>query len=172
MEIVTSENMATSTHVPDELHPAIVGAPPTTVATPPTIEETSTAQLTTPSQEATGPTNTETTPTENAAPQDAAASPPAAAGETSLSQPASNEQGTHERPEGREDEESQDGGESSDEEERPYWADFVEDTSMPSERELKLIEEDGQENDALDCKCYMIRPIPSLIEAQMNVGNP
>ncbi|KAI4255671.1 MAG: hypothetical protein LQ352_002452 [Teloschistes flavicans] len=155
VEIVTSENMATSTHVPDELHPAIVGAPPTTVATPPTIEETSTAQLTTPSQEATGPTNTETTPTENAAPQDAAASPPAAAGETSLSQPASNEQGTHERPEGREDEESQDGGESSDEEERPYWADFVEDTSMPSERELKLIEEDGQENDALDYPEYI-----------------
>ncbi|KAL8776221.1 MAG: hypothetical protein Q9203_003422 [Teloschistes exilis] len=155
-ENVIAENMATDTQLPDDSHPVNGGAPP---ATPSIDQETSTTWLTAASQEAPEPTNAETTPTGNVAPQDAApqdvapqdaaASPPAVAGEASLPQAESNERDNQGRPEGREDSESQD-GESSDEEERPYWADFVEDTSTPSERELTTIEEDGQENDALD----------------------
>lgn len=165
--------MATDTQLPDDLHPVSGDAPP---ATPSIDQETSTTWLTTASQEATEPTNTDTTPTGNVAPQDAgpqdaAPPPPAAAGETSLPQPESNDRDNQERPEGREDSESQD-GESSDEEERPYWADFVEDTSSPNERELRTIEEDGQEKDALDRKCCVMRPTPLLMTIQMNVGNP
>lgn len=161
-ENVIAENMATDTQVPDDSHPFNGGAPP---ATPSMHQETSTTWFTAASQEATEPINAETTPTGNVAPQDAApqdvapqdatASPPAVAGEASLPQAESNERDHQERPEGREDSESQD-GESSDEEERPYWADFVEDTSTPSECELTTIEEDGQENDALDRKCCFV----------------
>ncbi|KAL9601645.1 MAG: hypothetical protein Q9219_002365 [cf. Caloplaca sp. 3 TL-2023] len=49
---------------------------------------------------------------------------------------------------GREEDSGQE--ESADEEERPYWADFVEDTSQPSERELQMIEQEGGEIDARD----------------------
>ena len=40
--------------------------------------------------------------------------------------------------------------ESADEEEQPYWANFVEDTTVPSEEEMKLIEQDTEERSALD----------------------
>lgn len=44
------------------------------------------------------------------------------------------------------------------EEEQPYWASFEEDTSIPSEEELKIIERQPPEPDAFDCKYY--RSIP------------
>ncbi|KAL8951781.1 MAG: hypothetical protein Q9222_002272 [Ikaeria aurantiellina] len=54
-----------------------------------------------------------------------------------------------EPPEAREEADSPGDG-SLDEEERAYWADFVEDTSRPDEEELKLIEQRGHEISALD----------------------
>ncbi|KAL8690427.1 MAG: hypothetical protein Q9218_004127 [Villophora microphyllina] len=141
---VTPEAMATNAHMPDEVDPSSLGAPPTNVDTPPEVPQTTAEQLPAPAQESTEPPSTEVASLEDLAPP-----PPAAAGETTVAQQGNNEQDNHERPEEREDEESQD-GESSDEEERAYWAEFVEDTSSPSERELKAIEEDGQETDGLD----------------------
>ncbi|KAL8790842.1 MAG: hypothetical protein Q9195_006167 [Heterodermia aff. obscurata] len=40
--------------------------------------------------------------------------------------------------------------ESVDEEEQPYWANFIEDKTVPSEEETKLIEQDTEERSALD----------------------
>ena len=39
---------------------------------------------------------------------------------------------------------------SADEEEQPYWANFIYDKSMPSDDELKLIEQDTGERSAID----------------------
>ena len=44
----------------------------------------------------------------------------------------------------------EDSGDSSDEEEHLYWVNLKEDTSAPDERELKVIEENGDEFSALD----------------------
>lgn len=41
---------------------------------------------------------------------------------------------------------------SADEEEQPYWASFVADNSSPSEGDVKLIEQEGEERSALDRK--------------------
>ncbi len=43
-----------------------------------------------------------------------------------------------------------DSDESTDEEEHPYWVKLNEDTSSPDERELKMIEENGNETSAMD----------------------
>ncbi|KAL6720276.1 hypothetical protein ACLMJK_002197 [Lecanora helva] len=51
---------------------------------------------------------------------------------------------------GEEDEGEEDSEDSSDEEEQPYWVNLKEDTSAPDERELKILEESGNEVSALD----------------------
>ncbi|KAL8730105.1 MAG: hypothetical protein Q9166_004304 [cf. Caloplaca sp. 2 TL-2023] len=81
-------------------------------------------------------------------PENATTPPAIAEGGTLPPQGANNDQGDIERQEGREVDESRD-DDSSDEEERAYWADFVEDTTAPDEAELRIIEEDGHEKDAL-----------------------
>lgn len=53
--------------------------------------------------------------------------------------------------EGDREEDSQD-DESTDEEEYPYWANLKEDTSVPDQEELRVIEESGHEINALDCE--------------------
>ena len=49
--------------------------------------------------------------------------------------------------------------ERDDEEEQPYWASFEEDKSVPSEEELKIIEQQPVELDALNRKYH--RSIPN-----------
>lgn len=120
---------------------------PTAVTPPPAVQETATPPLTAPPQDSIQPADTEGAP-----PQNPANPPPAVAGDSPPPQENGDEQANSEQREGGEDNESQD-DDSSDEEERAYWADFVEDTSGPDERELKMIEEDGQETDALNREC-------------------
>ncbi|KAL8706604.1 MAG: hypothetical protein Q9201_000351 [Fulgogasparrea decipioides] len=120
------------------------GPPPTTVTTPPAMQDPTATPHTDPPQESSRLENANAAP-----PQDVVTPPPAVGGEDSSPGQANNEQGNLEQQEGREDNESQD-GDSSDEEERAYWAEFVEDTSGPDEHELKAIEEAGREIDALD----------------------
>ncbi|KAL8969601.1 MAG: hypothetical protein Q9183_001925 [Haloplaca sp. 2 TL-2023] len=85
-------------------------------------------------------------PDPGGAPQDASATENANAEGWGSSQPAENESGSTEPQNGADEGDSEE--EESEEEERAYWADFVEDTSAPDERELSMIEEDGQELDA------------------------
>lgn len=62
---------------------------------------------------------------------------------------------------------------SSDEEEQPYWAKFEEDKSVPTEEELKLIEEQDDEINALHRKYreeYDRTQITALIHVQMITG--
>ncbi|KAL8737721.1 MAG: hypothetical protein Q9181_001406 [Wetmoreana brouardii] len=122
--------------------------PPTTVTTPPAMQEPAAIPHTDPPQEISEPGNANAAP-----PQELVAPPPAVGGQDSSPGQANNEQGNLEQQEGREDNDSQD-GDSSDEEERAYWAEFVEDTSRPDEHELKAIEEAGREIDALDRGLY------------------
>ena len=81
-----------------------------------------------------------------APPQDASATENGDAEGWGSPQQGGNESGSTEPQNGADEEESEE--EESEEEERAYWADFVEDTSAPDERELSMIEEDGQELDA------------------------
>ena len=81
------------------------------------------------------------------------------------------------RPEGREEDESQD-EDSADEEERAYWADFVEDKSGPDEEELRIIEKNDREINAFNRKLVLIRgsmvpiAVPLLKPSQTSTGNP
>lgn len=62
---------------------------------------------------------------------------------------------------------------SSDDEEQPYWAKFEEDKSAPTEEELKSIEEQNNEVNALDRKYHgelKHKPITALIHVQMTTG--
>lgn len=54
------------------------------------------------------------------------------------------------RREGEDGERDDDSDDSTDEAEHPYWVNLKEDTSIPDERELKMIEEAGDEVNALD----------------------